>query len=103
MKYSPVTYIYKNNFCVVGTMRICDLREKEVINVCDGERLGYVEDMIFDLCKGCISHIIVPGPCKFFGIFGREEEVVIELSCIRQIGADVILVDISVERAKKKC
>ncbi len=71
--------------------------------MCDGERLGYVEDMIFDLCKGCISHIIVPGPCKFFGIFGREEEFVIELSCIRQIGADVILVDISVERAKKKC
>ena len=90
MKYSPATYIYKNKFCVVLTMRICDLREKEVINVCDGERLGYVEDMIFDLCKGCISHIIVPGPCKFFGIFGREEEFIIDLSCIRQIGADVI-------------
>ena len=67
-------------------MRICELKEKEVINVCDGERLGYVEDMIFDLCKGCISHIIV-----------------IDLSCIRQIGADVILVEINVEKARKKC
>lgn len=86
-----------------GSMRICELKEKEVINVCDGERLGYVEDMIFDLCTGCISHIIVPGPCKFFGIFGKEEEFVIDLPCIRQIGADVILVEINVEKARKKC
>ena len=33
-------------------MRICDLREKEVINICDGERLGFVEDVEFDLCTG---------------------------------------------------
>ena len=35
-------------------MRICDLKEKEVINVCDGRRLGFVEDVEFDLCSGCI-------------------------------------------------
>ena len=52
-------------------MRICDLREKEVINICDGERLGFVEDVEFDLCTGKITHIIVPGPCKFFGVLGR--------------------------------
>lgn len=46
-------------------MRICDLREKEVINICDGERLGFVEDVEFDLCTGKITHIIIPGPCKF--------------------------------------
>ena len=27
-------------------MRICDLREKEVINICDGERLGFVEHIL---------------------------------------------------------
>ena len=36
-------------------------------------------------------------------IFGKEEEFVIDLSCIRQIGADVILVEINVEKARKKC
>ena len=41
-------------------MRICDLREKEVINICDGERLGFVEDVEFDLCTGKITHIIAP-------------------------------------------
>ncbi len=84
-------------------MKICELREKEVINICDGERLGCVEDMIFDLCKGCISHIIVPGPCRFFGFFGKEEEFVIDLRSIRQIGADVILVEVNLENVRKKC
>lgn len=84
-------------------MRICELREKEVINICDGERLGCVEDMIFDLCKGCISHIIVPGQCRFLGLFGKEEEFVISLKSIRQIGADVILVEVNLDEVRKKC
>jgi YlmC/YmxH family sporulation protein len=84
-------------------LRICELREKEVINICDGERLGCVEDIIFDLCKGCVTHIIVPGQCRFFGLFGREDEFIIELGCIRQIGSDVILVEVNVENVRKKC
>lgn len=56
-------------------MRICDLREKEVINICDGERLVFVEDVEFDLCTGKITHIIVPGPCKFFGVLGRGRRI----------------------------
>lgn len=82
-------------------MRICELREKEVINVCDGERLGFVEDMIFDLCKGCISHIVVPKNCKFMGIFGKEEEYIIDLRCICQVGNDIILVEMPPEKKNK--
>ena len=41
-------------------MRICDLKEKEVINVCDGRRLGFVEDVEFDLCSGCTLSYRVP-------------------------------------------
>ena len=29
-------------------MRICELREKEVVNVCDGERLGNICDIDFE-------------------------------------------------------
>lgn len=84
-------------------MRICDLREKEVINICDGERLGFVEDVAFDLCTGKITHLIVPGSCRFFGILGSEEEYVIELCQIRKIGCDLILVEVNLEHARKKC
>ena len=53
-------------------MRVCELREKEVINVCDGEKLGNVCDVDFDVKTGRICSLIIPGPCKVFGILGRD-------------------------------
>ncbi|MDF2800134.1 MAG: hypothetical protein K0S61_37 [Anaerocolumna sp.] len=79
-------------------MRLCDLKQKEVINCRDGERLGYVCDLEFDIHTGIITHIIVPGPCKIWGILGRDQEYVISYNCIKQIGTDVILVDIDIEK-----
>ena len=35
-------------------MRICDLRQKEVINIKDCKRLGYVCDIEFDRKTGCM-------------------------------------------------
>lgn len=83
-------------------MRICELRHKEVINICDGQKLGCITDLIFDLCTGCISFIVIPGPCKAFGIFGREEEYVIPVRCIRQIGDDVVLVETDITECLRK-
>ena len=86
-----------------GIMRICDLRHKEVINCRDGERLGFVCDIEFDICTGCVISLIVPGPCKIWGIIGRDHEFVIPWKCIRQIGSDIILVDVEPERILVKC
>ena len=55
-------------------MRICNLREKQVINSADCKILGYVQDVEFDLCSGCIKAIIVPGPPKLFCFFGADCE-----------------------------
>ena len=79
-------------------MRIYDLREKEVINCRDGQRLGYVCDVEFDICSCQITHIIVPGPCKVWGILGLDQDYVISCKCIKQFGIDVILVDIDPEK-----
>ncbi len=84
-------------------MRICDMREKEVINICDGERLGQVTDVIFEESTGCITDIIVPGPCRIWGLFGRDNEYVIPYRCITQIGSDVILVQVELEKCVRKC
>lgn len=83
-------------------MRICELRQKEVINVCDGCRLGFATDLVFDLESGCIEALIVPGPCKLWGILGRDQEYVIPFCCICNVGPDVILVEIKVEECLKK-
>ena len=37
-----------------------DFKHKEVININDGRRLGYVQDVCADLETGNITHIIVP-------------------------------------------
>ncbi len=75
-------------------MRIYELRQKEVINCCTCERLGFICDVIFDPCSGCISKIVVPGPCKVWGILGHEKEYIIPFNCIKKIGTDIILVDL---------
>ena len=46
-------------------MRICELREKEVINIRDCQRLGRVLDIEFDLHTGAICQLILPGPSRF--------------------------------------
>lgn len=66
-------------------------RDKEVINSCDGRRLGYVTDIEFDVCDGRITAIVVPSKGGLFGCGG--EEIVIPWQKIQKIGEDIILVD----------
>lgn len=74
-----------------------DLRCKEVINVCDGARLGYVCDLDLELDSGRILAIIVPGRCRLFGLLSAGEDYVIPWPCIRRVGTDIILVDVKLE------
>ena len=84
-------------------MRICDLKQKEVINICDCRRLGYVCDVDFDMETGCLIAIIVPGPGCFCGFLVREREYVIPFCDIRQVGPDIILVNVDLEKATERC
>lgn len=84
-------------------MRICDLKCREVINIKNCKRMGYVGDIDFDLEKGCISAIIVPGPATICGFLGREKEYIIPFSSITQVGADIILVDVDEKEISAKC
>lgn len=73
--------------------RFSALRDKEVIHVCEGARLGYPCDLGLDLDTGRVVSVIIPGPCRFLGLFGREFDYVVPWPCIRRIGEDIILVD----------
>ncbi len=75
----------------------CCFKRKEVINICDGLRLGFVNDLEIDLRNGKICKIIVPEGNRYFGLFCNEREFRIPWDCIRRIGDDVILVDVVVE------
>jgi len=71
-----------------------DFRHKEVINITDGKRLGYVQDVTADLESGTITSIIVPGSNKQFNFFQSTEDIVIPWNKIHCIGEDIILVEI---------
>ncbi|MGI6669491.1 MAG: YlmC/YmxH family sporulation protein [Acetivibrionales bacterium] len=74
--------------------RSSDFRQKEVINIADGKRLGFVSDVEIDLESGKIDAIILPGVGKLFGLLGKESEFVIPWDKIVKIGEDIILVEL---------
>ncbi len=93
-------------------MRICstvDLREKEVINLCDGARLGCAQDFEFDVSCGKLVALVIAGDGGIFG-FGKKEDIIIPWDRIQCIGEDTILVRLEPgelpscikERQKKK-
>ncbi len=69
-----------------------DFRDKEVICVSDGRRLGYVFEIEFDVCDGRITAIVV---CAEGGLLGikKGESLVIPWDKIQKIGEDIILID----------
>ncbi|MCL2885093.1 MAG: YlmC/YmxH family sporulation protein [Oscillospiraceae bacterium] len=76
-------------------LRVSDLRHKDIINITDGRRLGFVRDVDVDVQSGQINAVVVPGEASFFSLFAREEDMVIPWRQIKRIGVDVILAELS--------
>ncbi len=72
---------------------INELKAKEVINVSDGARLGFVSDVEIDLVSGRLTALIVPGAYRMMGFLGRENDVVIKWENIKKIGDDIIIIE----------
>ena len=71
-------------------MTFSQLKQKEVINTCDGGRLGNVCDL--DLSPdGRILELVVPGPFCIQKVF-RPDGVAIPWSSVSMMGEDVIVV-----------
>jgi len=70
-----------------------DLRQKEIVNINDGARFGFVSDLDLDTTEGRILALIVPGPGRVLGVFGRDQEYRIPWKRVHKIGEDIILVD----------
>ena len=71
-----------------------DFKHKEVININNGIRMGYVQDVWADLQTGSITSIIVPGENKFASMFSNKNDIIIPWEKIHCIGEDTILVDV---------
>ncbi len=68
------------------------LRKKEIINLCDGSRLGFATDFEFDPKCATLTSLMVPrGGGGFLGL-GKTEYLFIPWCKIECIGEDTILV-----------
>ena len=84
-------------------MRFVSLQSKDVINVYDGKKIGYIADIELDWCQKCIRALIVEKmnffhffcPAIFIkGIFKEPPVLVIPIECVISLKGDVILVNI---------
>ncbi len=73
--------------------RLGDLRNKEVISVKDGSRIGFVSDVELDVSSAQLTAVVVYGRLKLFGLLGREEDRVIPWKEIVLFGDDTVLVN----------
>ena len=82
--------------------RMGDLRNKEVINVKDGARIGFVSDIELDTRTAQLTAVVVYGKLRFFGLLGREPDIVIPWKDISLIGNDTMLVSYEKPEEAKK-
>lgn len=66
-----------------------ELRQKEVINIRTGKRLGRISDMIISSNDKCVLGLVVPAERK---LFAAREDIFIPWQNIKKIGDDVILI-----------
>ena len=82
--------------------RVSELRYKEMINVTDGSRYGYVGDAEVDLETGQATALVVPGRRRLFGLLGREKDEIFPWEAVRRFGEDIILVETDGKRLQDR-
>lgn len=76
-------------------MSFSELRQKDVINIADGRRLGKPIDVTFTE-NACIQALIVPEAFSLMGCLkSNKNGTAIPWERVRRIGDDVILVELS--------
>ena len=78
---------------MISDLTFCELREKEVVNITDGKKLGRILDMALT-CSGNVLGIIVPGEKKFFKNISGDESIFVPWKNIVKIGEDAILIEL---------
>lgn len=68
-----------------------ELKEKEIINLNNGKKLGRIIDIIFENQTGKVQGILLPGDKK---LFHKADNIFVPLQNLKKIGDDVILINI---------
>ncbi|SHH12180.1 YlmC/YmxH family sporulation protein [Tepidibacter thalassicus] len=74
--------------------KISDIMEKEVVNINNGKKLGFINDIELDMNEGKIRSLIIFNENSKMYLLGRGECYSILWNEIVKIGCDTILVNI---------
>lgn len=77
--------------------RLRTLRKKEVINLEDGRRIGYIHDADVDLQDGSIKALIVRVRASYMMGEGKNRELIIPFNRVVHSGGDVVIVRAEVQ------
>lgn len=69
-----------------------EIREKEVVNIYDGKKLGHIIDIIFERESGRVKGVVVPGLKRFMR---KTEDIFVPIENLKKIGEDVLLVKLA--------
>ena len=83
-------------------VRLGDLRNRDVISMLDGVRIGQIGDVEIDTQSATLSAVVVYGRPRLFGLLGHEDDCVISWKHIRMIGEDAVLVDFAPQKRPQK-
>ena len=72
---------------------LTQIKNKEVVDVKTGIKIGYVDDVEIDTNSSSVVSLLVFGRPRLMGMLGREEDIVIKCDDIQLIGEDTILVN----------
>lgn len=79
-------------------MSLAELRQREVVDIMTGSRLGRVMDIEFSIETSQVVAIVVPGDFKVMNfVKGEKTGIIIPWEFVDKIGDDVILVRLDCE------
>ncbi len=73
--------------------KISDMMEKEVVNIQNGKKLGFINDIELDMNEGKIRALVVFDEGSKMYLLGRGDSHNIFWENIVKVGCDTILVD----------
>lgn len=77
----------------MGMLKASELRDKDVIDINTGEKLGNIVDIEINLEEGRVEGIVIPKETSLFRLFNKDTEFYLPWESIKKIGTDVILVN----------
>ena len=83
-------------------MRLSEIGGKEIVNLCDGSRLGIIadSDLLINEKTGKIESLLIPRSRSFFSLFSNDYLTEIPWTNIKKIGNDMIIIELENDNKK---